>query len=51
MHSSFDATLEHGQKGEWQRTNRIWSIAPYQCHTREVTGNMKGALASIAKME
>jgi len=40
----FDTTLEHGGKGEWQRTNGMRSIALYQYHTEEVDGNMKGTL-------
>jgi len=44
MCSSFDATLEHGQKGEWQRTDGMRSIALFQCRIGEVTRNMKGTL-------
>jgi len=44
MCSSFYDTLEHGQEGKWRRTGGIRSIAPYQCCSGELTGNMKGMI-------
>jgi len=42
MCSSFNTTLEHDRIGKWRRIDGMQSIAPYQCRTREVIGNMRG---------
>lgn len=49
MCSSFNATLEHVEKGEWWRTDGMWSIAQYQYRTKEVTGNMTGMISHASR--